>query len=485
MRKIPVFLLLFFIFAKLSFSQNIKDADFSGSWYSSDKETLQEQINYFLDIANPPFIEDRPIAIVSPHAGISYSGKVAAYGFKAVTAKKIDTVIVVGFSHRKDYDGIAVFDQVGFKTPLGILYTDKDLAKKIADTDDKIYPLSLAFDQENSVELILPFIQAAFKNPKVLLLAIGRQSFENSRILGEALHEILKEKENFLIIASTDLSHYLTKNEAEKIDSATLDLILSLEPEKLYESCYGKNRMCGTAAVVSTIIAAEKLGANKSYLLRKSTSAESGGSRHKVVGYASVLFTKADMDNKKEKKMADILSKKQKDILLKIARDTITLYIKEGKIFNSQVDDPELKQVQGVFVTLHKTGTLRGCIGSIIGDKPLYAGIRDMAISSATKDPRFSKVTEDELDNIDIEISVLTPLQKISDPEEIVMGTHGVLVRQGFRSGVYLPQVATETNWTREQFMDSLCAHKAGIDKDAWRKGECDIFIFSAEVFGE
>jgi len=485
MPRISALLLLFTLSSKLLFSQNIKDADFSGSWYPADKKTLQDQIDYFFDSVNPPLIEDKPIAIIAPHAGILYSGRTAAYGFKAVKDKGIDTVVVVGFSHRKDYDGIAVFDQAGFKTPLGTLYSDKDLAKEIINAHDKIYPLLLAFDKENSVELILPFIQASFKKPKVLLLAIGRQSLENSKILGESLYKVLKEKENFLIVASTDFSHYLAKNEAEKIDSETLDLILSMEPETLYKTCYQQNRMCGTAAVVSTIIAAKKLGANKSYLLRQATSAESGSSRYKVVGYASVLFANADLNSKKEKNMAKSLSKDQKDILLKIARNTVALYVSEGEVFNPQVDDPELKQVQGVFVTLHKDGRLRGCIGSIIGDKPLYLGVRDMAISSATQDPRFSKVTKDELDKIDIEISVLTPLRKIFDPEEIMVGTHGVLVRKGFRSGVYLPQVAIETNWTRDQFMDSLCADKARIDRDAWRKGECDIFIFSAEVFGE
>ena len=139
----------------------------------------------------------------------------------------------------------------------------------------------------------------------------------------------------------------------------------------------------------------------------------------------------------------------------------------------------------GAFVTLHKAGKLRGCIGNIIGRGPLYATVCDMAIQSATSDPRFNPVTKNELDEIDIEISVLSPLERIYEPDKIIMGKHGVLVKRGFSSGVYLPQVATETGWTRDEFMDSLCAQKAGLPRDSWKKGECDIYIFSAEVFGE
>ena len=149
------------------------------------------------------------------------------------------------------------------------------------------------------------------------------------------------------------------------------------------------------------------------------------------------------------------------------------------------LEDEVFKTVMGVFVTLHYDHQLRGCIGNIVGTKPLYMGVRDMAIAASTQDSRFRPVAKDELENIHIEISVLSPLKKITSPEEIVMGKHGVLVRSNFRSGVYLPQVATETGWSKEEFMNSLCSQKAGLAPDAWKKGECDIYVFSAEVFQE
>ena len=180
-----------------------------------------------------------------------------------------------------------------------------------------------------------------------------------------------------------------------------------------------------------------------------------------------------------------MLDEAQRAKMLKLARDTITHYLKEGKKISVKEDDPVLNEEMGAFVTLHKHGQLRGCIGNMIGKGPFYLTVRDMAIQSATGDPRFRPVTLEEMKDIDIEISALSPMEKIENPAVIEMGKHGVLVRQGFTSGVYLPQVASQFGNDKKQFMNSLCGHKAGMAYDAWEKGECDIFIFTAEVFGE
>ncbi len=183
--------------------------------------------------------------------------------------------------------------------------------------------------------------------------------------------------------------------------------------------------------------------------------------------------------------MEGSLNAKQRKELLKLARDTIVFYLDQGKPLDASSDNEILKEVRGVFVTLRRKQQLRGCIGSIIGTKPLYLGVRDMAIASATQDFRFKAVTKDELEGIHIEISVLTPLEQITNSDEIILGKHGVLVRDAYRSGVYLPQVATETGWSKEEFMNSLCGQKAGMESSAWKNGKCEIYIFSAEVFEE
>ena len=183
--------------------------------------------------------------------------------------------------------------------------------------------------------------------------------------------------------------------------------------------------------------------------------------------------------------MESLLNQAQKRRLLEIARKTLEDYLGKGEAEKIKEDDPALNEEMGAFVTLHKSGELRGCIGSMIGKGPLYLTIQNMAIAAATQDPRFPSVTKGELKDIDIEISVLSPMKKIDDPSKITMGKHGVLIQSGFRSGVFLPQVATETGWDRDTFMNNLCAHKAGLPADAWKKGKCEIFIFTAEVFGE
>ena len=183
--------------------------------------------------------------------------------------------------------------------------------------------------------------------------------------------------------------------------------------------------------------------------------------------------------------MDDLLNKQQKNKLLKIARNSITEYLTNKTTPKLTEDDPVLKAEMGAFVTLHENKELRGCIGNITGSLPLFETIRDMAIAAATEDPRFYPVKINELKNIKIEISVLSPLKKITDPDVIIIGKHGVLVKAGFQSGVYLPQVAVETGWSKEEFMNSLCGSKAGINADAWKKGKCEIYIFTAEVFNE
>ena len=180
-----------------------------------------------------------------------------------------------------------------------------------------------------------------------------------------------------------------------------------------------------------------------------------------------------------------MLNKEQKAKLLKIARDSITHYLETGKRLDIKEGDSVLNAEMGAFVTLHERGELRGCIGNLQGHGPFYLTVRDMAVEAATGDPRFNPITLEEMNDVDIEISTLSPLEKIDDPEKIKVGKHGVLVRSGFTSGVYLPQVAVETKWNREQFMDSLCGQKAGMPEDAWKKGKCDIYIFTALVFGE
>lgn len=181
--------------------------------------------------------------------------------------------------------------------------------------------------------------------------------------------------------------------------------------------------------------------------------------------------------------MSELLSKKEQTELLKIARDTIVASVSSGEIPGVVTTSPGLNLHSGCFVTIKQKGELRGCIGNFVSDRPLYQLVQEMAISAATRDPRFYPMKRNDLTDFTLDISVLSPLEQAASVEEIQVGTHGIYIVKGSYRGVLLPQVATEYGWNREQFLQHTCI-KAGLPEDAWQ-GECDIFIFSAQVFGE
>jgi len=180
---------------------------------------------------------------------------------------------------------------------------------------------------------------------------------------------------------------------------------------------------------------------------------------------------------------SDSLNVEEKKQLLDVARNTIETYVKTGKTPQFNFESPRLSEKRGVFVTLHKDGSLRGCIGYIEAVKPLGEAVVEMAVNSSTRDYRFSPVVESELPKLEIEISVLSIPEKINSKDEIVVGKHGVILEKGFNKGVFLPQVAPEQGWSVEDTLENLC-YKAGLPGDAWMEG-CSLYTFTADVFSE
>lgn len=177
------------------------------------------------------------------------------------------------------------------------------------------------------------------------------------------------------------------------------------------------------------------------------------------------------------------MTAKEKTELLALARATIIASVNGQALPEPAKPSKILERQSGCFVTIKQQGQLRGCIGSFVSDRPLWQTVREMAISAATRDPRFYPMKPDDLSNITLEISVLSPLRQIQSVEEIQVGTHGIYLIKGRAHGVLLPQVATEYGWDRETFLRHTCL-KAGLPENTWQK-ECEIYIFSAEVFGE
>jgi AmmeMemoRadiSam system protein A len=179
-----------------------------------------------------------------------------------------------------------------------------------------------------------------------------------------------------------------------------------------------------------------------------------------------------------------MLNYKEQKELLKIAKETVENFVATGEITEFNITDEKLKLSQGAFVTLTIAGQLRGCIGQIApAREPLWQVVRDMAIAACSEDYRFNSVSEDELKKLEYEISVLSVPEPIGDWRKIELGRHGVIIKQGGRSGVFLPQVATETGWSLEEFLSELCSQKVGLESSCYKDKNAQILVFTAQVF--
>ena len=210
------------------------------------------------------------------------------------------------------------------------------------------------------------------------------------------------------------------------------------------------------------------------------TSGDVTGERDRVVGYASIILYRQEDGESEER-----LTPAQKQRLLRLARETIETFVRHGRRLKVHEADPRLLKKEGAFVTVHEHGQLRGCIGQVIAHQPLYLTVQDAAIAAVSEDPRFPPVTPDELNDLQIEISVLSQPRRIKSPDEFILGKHGVIVRQGRHQGLFLPQVAETTGWDKERFLSELCVRKAGLPPDAWKSPQTILEVFTADVFSE
>ena len=505
------FILFLFAGVLLTYAQDIKQPNVAGAFYPDNPAELSQMIDKFLEAAQPEPVKGDIFALISPHAGYGFSGPTAAFGYKLIKDRPYKTVMVIGPSHYYGFSGVSIYPEGIFRTPLGDLEIDTEFTKELLYRDKDIFFEPLAFQKEHSIEVQLPFLQkvlsgvSATKNGgpasaiksggyaniggvnnygwKIVPIVMGDCSLQTCKKLAGLLKEAIGNRKDILVIASTDMYHGYDYEEAAIIDNLTLSYLKNMDAEGLY---YGlreqRLQLCGGFPVVSTLILAKELGHNKLNVLKHTNSAIV--TEKKVKGVWTVGYSSCVIDQIKEGET--MLNKNQKKRLLEIARSSIQVYLKTGKKLELTEDaDPVLLKEMGAFVTLHKHGELRGCIGNLVGNQPLYLTVRDMAIEAAVDDPRFSPVELSELKDIEIEISCLSPLKRIDSSDEIQLGVHGVLVRRGFSSGVFLPQVAVETGWSKEEFLSNLCAHKAGLSADAWKDKATEVYIFSAEVFSE
>jgi AmmeMemoRadiSam system protein B/AmmeMemoRadiSam system protein A len=405
-----------------------------------------------------------------------------------IEGKSFDTVVVVGPSHRFPFKGASLWDRGGFRTPLGVVPVDDELSKKLMEKRKEIRFIPEAHNQENSLELQIPFLQTVLKSFKLVPIAMEPDwSWETCQYLASAIAETVRGKK-VLLVASTDLSHYYTYNIAIELDRIFLNHIERFDIEGLNRDLKSnRTEACGGGPVVTIMLAAKTLGANQGKMLKYLNSGDVTGDRSRVVGYAAGVFYKTvgGKEKMKEEKKAGVdlgLSEQDKKTLHHIAKTVIENKARGKAVPEFKLESPILKENRGAFVTIQKKGQLRGCIGYIEGHGPLHKTIEEMAEAAAFRDPRFSPVKEKELPELDIEISVLTPLRKITDVREIEVGKHGIYIIKGGWSGLLLPQVATEYGWDRLAFLEHTC-QKAGLPPNAWKEKDIEIYIFSADIF--
>lgn len=465
----------------------VKTPNVSGQFYTANPQELSAQIDQFLSAAQVP--QDKKIKLmIVPHAGYPFSGWVAGYGYKAIARNHYSTVILIGPSHFFDFEGASIWAQGSFQTPLGLLPVDEGLAGKILEKNKMFRFDAGVYEKEHSLEVEMPFVQKVMPQVKIVPILMGRPNFKVCQALAEALDEVIGERDDVLVLVSSDMSHYFDSATARDMDAGTIKAIEALDAPFFWNQCLlRKMEMCGFTAVTTALLYAAKKGLNPR-VLKYAHSGDVSGDMGRVVGYSSIIFYKDDSvkaASSKESQGVGPLNGEQKKTLLNIARKTIESYVRLGKREVFDINDPRLLALEGAFVTVTKHGQLRGCVGRIVSDQPLAKTVRDMAIAAVSSDPRFNPVAVDELGDIHVEISVLSKPVVIGDVGQIVMGKHGVIVGQGLHQGVFLPQVATETGWSKEQFLSELCSQKAGLKPDAWKDPQTKIEIFTANVFDE
>lgn len=465
----------FLMFDALSLAQGIRKAVFAGAFYDGDPARLSAQIDSYLNnVKNLPGSAQGVRALICPHAGYIYSAPTAAYAYRLVQGKPFDTVVVIGTSHKYPLDGCSIYLKGGFETPLGVIPVDEALAARIGKASGFSY-VAEAHAEEHSVEVQAPFIQKVLPGAKIVPIVLGYPTRQNVYDLAKGLAEALASP-RVLIVVSTDLSHYLSQKDANAADARTIDLVQKLNADTLINKCAsGENVMCGGGGVAATLIAMKKLGQPQVEVLHYADSSAVTGDTTQVVGYVAAAIWVGPPAPPFS------LSADEKKELLTLARQAVELAVEKNEVVNYKTQNPNFLSEKGAFVTLKKHGLLRGCIGFIEPLFPLYETVIRGAIYAATQDPRFSPVSAGELKDLEYEISVLTPLEKIDNPRRVEVGKHGLVIAQGQNRGLLLPQVAVENRWSRETFLNQACV-KAGLPPDAWKKGT-EIYVFEAIVF--
>ncbi len=451
----------------------VRPAAVAGMFYPGAPDELRQMVRTFLKDAPGVKVPGKIRGLVSPHAGYIYSGIVAAAGYKQINPST-QTVILLGPSHRVPLRAASIPQVRAYRTPLGEVRLAR-LARTLLRSPG-FESVPEAHHLEHCLEVQLPFLQVMLKGFEIVPILTNSLDPE---VLATTLTPYIGE--DTLVVASSDLSHYYSYETAVSLDRVCITAIpdCKFSDMPLCEAC-------GKQAVL-TLMHLAKIKGWQGTLVDYRNSGDTAGSKNRVVGYASIAFV-----DRKEMTMTtkETLSTQDREALLKLARSAIEArLVKRAKVVRPRQVSSVLNELRGCFVTLHKHGQLRGCIGTIEPICSLLECVERNAQSAAFDDPRFPPLSADELKEIDIEISVLSVPQAVSFntgedlKRKLEPNVHGVILSRGTHRSTFLPQVWKQLP-DKEQFLEHLCL-KGGMSPKAWQDPKTKVEVYEAEVFGE
>ena len=481
----------------------VRPATQANRFYEGDTQRLAAEVDGYLALHDQSPVFHNLAALIVPHAGYYFSGNVAAAAYKVIDPEKsYKRIFLLGPSHCVWLNGASVNTEADYyATPLGNVRVDRETASQLTAADDVFTYKPEAHAEEHCLEVQLPFLQRLFASPSslspqplppIVPIIISTNHFSKLKRMAEVLKPYFNDDNLFIV--SSDFSHYPSYDDACEVDARTGRAIESGDVGQFIaaieaNAASGKRNLSTSACGEFPIITLMLMLDNR-YEVRHLMYQNSGDIDHhdhsRVVGYHSFAFlrcenstfTLTDSDKKQLKEIALNSIKSaldDKPVSQSALRSALCYAISKGAPASA------LNSKCGAFVSLHKHGHLRGCIGHFGEDVPLYEIVSEMARAAAFDDPRFPPLRCEELGDVDIEISVLTPMRRIKSLDEFQLHRHGIYIRKGYRSGTFLPQVADEVNWTKEEFVGHCSRDKAGLGWDGWRDAE--LYVYEAIVF--
>lgn len=463
----------------------IRPATQANRFYTGDAKELEYEVDSLLMRHNSSQVYDNLAALIVPHAGYYFSGNVAASAYMTInTKKRYKRIFLLGPSHHEWLNGASVNTEADYyATPLGNVKVDHETAINLTKADSIFTYHRSAHSQEHCLEVQLPFLQRRLGDvPPIVPIIISTNDYYKLKRMADVLRPYFTDDNLFII--SSDFSHYPSYEDACEVDAKTGKAIETGNVDEFIAAIEanansGKRNLatsaCGEFAIVTLMLMMDSQYDVK-HLMYQNSGDIDNYDHSRVVGYHSFAILRRDNTSFT---LSDDEKKTLKGIAFQSIKDSLDGKSFAQPIFNHQFSIFNLKC--GAFVSLHKFGRLRGCIGHFGEDYPLHEIVAKMAYAAAFEDPRFMPVTSDELADIDIEISVLTPMRRIQSIDEFQLHRHGIYIKKGFHSGTFLPQVADEVNWTKEEFLGHCAQDKAGIGWDGWRDAE--LYVYEAIVF--